>query len=288
MMDAQPGNKVPKGRAGSRSMEDYNEMGYTATKMHQHLVDFIKEYAIKGEKVPGCVAECIEICKIHAMQDLNDLRMLSRRCWLGEYFPAKVALRFENALESPGMLRLFKKLDEGNKKPWAKTFYFTYSIESMESTCATYGILSALLLTMNVGSFGAIEIEEWGAFESGVALERCNVTSFAFWSSGRPGETVEECVTALSAESEKWFIVANFGASLSLILTLLLSSWLYIAFGIPGADRTRADEVQAVVARLSGEFATLNVLFIISVALSLTGILQLTQIKSKRAARPCR
>jgi hypothetical protein len=264
-------------------------MGYTkSVKLSPILVGFIKKYAEQEEKVPGCVAECIEICKINAMQDLNDLRMLSRRCWLGEYFPAKVALRFENALESPGMLRLFKKLDEGNKKPWANTFHFTYSIESMESTCATYGILSALLLTMNVGSFGAIEIEEWGAFESGVALERCNGTSLFRWSSGRPGETVEECITALSAESEKWFIVANFGASLFLILTLLLSSWLYITFGIPGADRTRPDEVQAVVARLSGEFATLNVLFLFSVALSGTGILQLTQIKSKRAARPCR
>ena len=264
----------------------YTIMGYTAARMDTHLVDFIKEYAEKEEKVPGCVDECIEICQVNAMKKLEDLRNLSRRCWLGEYFPANVALRFENALESPEMLYVFKKLDEGNKKPWANTFHFTYSIESMESTCATYGILSALLLTMNVGSFGAIEIEEWGAFESGVALERCNVTSFAFWSSGRPGETVEECITALSAESEKWFIVANFGASLSLILTLLLSSWLYIAFGIPGADRTRPDEVQAVVARLSGEFATLNVLFLFSVALSGTGILQLTQIKSKHAARP--
>ena len=82
--------------------------------------------------------------------------------------------------------------------------------------------------------------------------------------------------------------MANFGASLFLILTLLLSSWLYITFGIPGADRTRPDEVQAVVARFSGEFATLNFLFLFSVALSGTGILQLTQIKSKRAARPCR
>jgi hypothetical protein len=71
-------------------------------------------------------------------------------------------------------------------------------------------------------------------------------------------------------------------------LTLLLSSWLYIAFGIPGADRTRADEVQAVVARLSGEFATLNVLFLFSVGLSGTGLIQLVQIKSTRAARPCR
>jgi len=231
MMDPQP-----KGRAGSRSMEDYNEMGYTSAPMEKHLKDFIELYAIGGDKQPGCKAECIEICQINALQDLDDLRNLSRRCWLGEYFPAKVALRFENALESPEMLNFFKKLDEGNKKPWANTFYFTYSIESMESTCATYGILSALLLTMNVGSFGAIEIEEWGAFESGVAMERCNGTSLFRWSSGRPGETVEECITALSAESEKWFIMANFGASLFLILTLLFSSWLYIAFGIPGAD----------------------------------------------------
>ena len=269
-------------------------MGYTTAPMDQQLLDFIDLYKIelpperKGDKHPGCVAECIEICQINALQDLDDLRNLSRRWGLGNYFPAKVALRFENALESPEMLFIFKKLDECDKKPWANTFHFTYSIESMESTCATYGILSALLLTMNVSSFGAIEIEEWGAFESGVALERCNVTSLLRWSSGRPGETVEECVKALSAESEKWFIVSNFGASLSLILTLLLSSWLYIAFGIPGADRTRPDEVQAVVARLSGEFATLNVLFLFSVALSGTGILQLTQIKSKRAARPCR
>ena len=277
-----------KGRAGSRSVEEYIAMGFAAAPMDPHLIDFIMEYAEKEDKHPGCVAECIEICQINALLELKNLRKLSRRCWLGEYFPANVALSFEDALQSPEMLFFFKKLDEGNEKPWANTFHFTYSIESMESTCATYGILCALLLTMNVASFGAIEIEEWGAFESGVAMERCNGTSLFSWSSGRPGETVEECITALSAESEKWFIVANFGASLFLILTLLLSSWLYIAFGIPGADRTRPDEVQAVVARLSGEFATLNVLFLFSLALSFTGILQLTQIKSKRAARPCR
>jgi hypothetical protein len=277
-----------KGRAGSRSVEEYIDMGYTADDMEKHLVEFIQKYAKMG-KHPGCVAECIEICQINALLKLEDLRKLSRRCWLGEYFPANVALRFESALQSPELLYFFKKLDEvDKKKPWANTFHFTYSMESMESTCATYGILSALLLTMNVGSFGAIEIEEWGAFESGVATERCNGTSLFRWSSGRPGETVEECITALSAESEKWFIMANFGASLFLILTLLFSSWLYIAFGIPGADRTRPDEVQAVVARFSGEFATLNFLFLFSVALSGTGILQLTQIKSKRAARPCR
>ena len=281
-----------KGRAGSRSMQEYRDMGYTPKEPSPLLNDFIEEYADQGrhegDKHPGCVADCIEICQINALEDLEDLRMLARRCWLGDYFPAKVALRFENALESPEMLYVFNKLDEGNKKPWAGTFHFTYKIESMETACATYGILSALLLTMNVGSFGNIQIEEWGAYESGVAMERCNGTSLWSWSSGRPGETVEECITALSAESEKWFVASNYGACLFLMLTLLLSSWLYISFGIPGADRTRPDEVQAVVARLSGEFATLNVLFLLSVALSGTGLIQLVQIKSKRAARPCR
>ena len=73
---------------------------------------------------------------------------------------------------------------------------------------------------MNVGSFGAIQIEEWGAFESGVAMQRCNGTSLFRWTSGRPGETVEECVAALSAETEQWFIMANFGASLFLGILL--------------------------------------------------------------------
>ena len=284
---AQKSKGKPEGRAGSRSMQEYRAMGYyTEEELDPFLLAFIKKNAKLKDKHPGCEDECVEICRLNALESLNDLRKLARRCWLGDYFPANVALRFETALESPEMLYVFHKIDEGNKKPWVNTFHFTYSLESMESTCATYGILSALLLTMNVGSFGAMEIEEWGAFESGVAMQRCNGTSLFSWSSGRPGETVEECVTALSAETEKWFIVANFGASLFLILTLLLSSWLYIAFGIPGADRTRPDEVQAVVARLSGEFATLNALFLFSVGLSWTGILQLTQIKSKHAARP--
>ncbi len=40
-----------------------------------------------------------------------------------------------------------------------------------------------------------------------------------------------------------------------LLLTVLFSSWLYIAVSVPAADRTRPDEVQAVVARFSGESA---------------------------------
>ena len=33
-----------KGRAGSRSVEEYIDMGYTADDMEKHLVNFIKEY----------------------------------------------------------------------------------------------------------------------------------------------------------------------------------------------------------------------------------------------------
>ena len=41
-----------------------------------------------------------------------------------------------------------------------------------------------------------------------------------------------------------------------LLFSVLFSSWLYIAVSVPAADRTRPDEVQAVVARFSGESAS--------------------------------
>ena len=169
----------------SRSTEYTDRAMTRSVKLSEDLVDFLKEHAEKEKEVPGCKAECIEICKSNAMRDLNDLRMLSRRCWLGEYFPAKVALRFENALESPRYIQRFNELEKKSwmdkkdtKPPWVNTYFpFSTTIESMESACATYGILSALLLTMNVSTFCSMQIDEWSAFESGVAMERCNGTS---------------------------------------------------------------------------------------------------------------
>lgn len=38
--------------------------------------------------------------------------------------------------------------------------YYETTIQSMEQVCATYGILSALMLAMNVASFGSMELDE--------------------------------------------------------------------------------------------------------------------------------
>ena len=45
-------------------------------------------------------------------------------------------------------------------KPWVGSFHYNLSLATMESTCATYGILAALLLTLNIASFGSMELEE--------------------------------------------------------------------------------------------------------------------------------
>lgn len=69
--------------------------------------------------------------------------------------------------------------------------------------CGTYGILSALMLTMNVSAFGSMSVEEWELFERGLAVERCE-------SPGNGNEvnlgynTTQECVEYISHASEVW------------------------------------------------------------------------------------
>lgn len=118
------------------------------------------------------------------------------------------------------------------------------------------------------------------AFETGVGTQRCESTS-VFLSFRRSDETLEECIERVSYVSEYFFVGANFAACLFLLTTLLLSSWLYIALSAPGADKSRPDEEQAVVARFSGEFTTLNIVFMTSIVASCVGLNQLVQLKSE-------
>ena len=112
-------------------------------------------------------------------------------------------------------------------KPWTNTFHLKMTLEAVEVQCAdglvseprarsdacageraqnvcgTYGILSALMLTMNVSAFGSMSVEEWALFETGLAVERCE-------SPGTGNEvnlgynTTQECVEYLSHASEVW------------------------------------------------------------------------------------
>ena len=96
--------------------------GYTPAELSKNLSHFIDTYAKENEGHPGCPSECKEICQSHGLRELSDLRMLAKRTWLGLYFPAKVALAFENALESPTMVEEFKRIEraEAEKVKWIK------------------------------------------------------------------------------------------------------------------------------------------------------------------------
>jgi len=264
----------------------YKAAGIEMPQLSKALDVFLHAYADE-DGVPGCYEECASICKVEGVRELLDLRMLAKRTFLGDYFPAKVALRFENAFESPKVEKAINLLENqmanGSTrahKPWTNTFHLKMTLEAVENVCGTYGILSALMLTMNVSAFGSMSVEEWELFERGLAVERCE-------SPGNGNEvnlgynTTQECVEYISHASEVWFVSINLLASMLLLFTVLFSSWLYIAVSVPAADRTRPDEVQAVVARFSGEFLALNIMFCLSVAGSVAGLQQLVQLKMR-------
>ena len=78
----------------------YKAAGIEMPQLSKALDVFLHAYADE-DGVPGCYEECASICKVEGIRELLDLRMLAKRTFLGDYFPAKVALRFENAFESP-------------------------------------------------------------------------------------------------------------------------------------------------------------------------------------------
>ena len=79
---------------------NYEKCGYKMPQLSEALDVFLRAYADE-DCLPGCYDECASICKVEGVRELLDLRMLAKRTFLGDYFPAKVALRFENAFESP-------------------------------------------------------------------------------------------------------------------------------------------------------------------------------------------
>ena len=84
--------------------------GYTYAEISNNLKIFIEHYAKEDEGHPGCPSECIQICQSEGIRELEDLKLLSKRTWLGGYFPAKVALAFESAMDSPIMDIQFGKV----------------------------------------------------------------------------------------------------------------------------------------------------------------------------------
>jgi len=249
------------------------------------LVRFLEKYAFDGgDNLKGSLESCLKKCEDEGLHDLDDLRQLSRRVWLGEYFPAKIALRMENAFDSPTFDREMKSFApnesarvEAKTKQWTKYLSLKTTIEIMQATCTTLGIVSALMLTMNVSSFSSMTIDEWDMYETGVGADRCDPS--VSWNSLKKNETQSECAHRLRIWSEWFFVLLNQGAVALLLVSVLFSSWLYIGLAMPNAVPSRPDEERIVVTRFSGEFVMLQVSFAIAMMFSVFGITQLMQLK---------
>jgi len=285
-----------------RFIDAYASLNFAACKQ---LLEDTPE--AKGEdgcpmKKPGNAMTIEAKCRDQGLVDLDDLRQLAKRTWLGDLFCAKVALRMENAFDSPtfdagnieGSLGCCwqprKPVTEGDwktmapkewrreidRKEWMRSFHLKMSVATIQNVCSTHGVVSALLMTMNIGSFASMTNEEWDFYEKGIATERCERGgSWVDYSS-----TVEDCALNNKRTTEIWFVITNMIAASMLLIVLLFASGLYICVSLPNALDTRPDEVEAIVARFSGEFVTLNILFFLSIFSSGMGIVQLIQLKA--------
>ena len=108
-------------------IEKYEKCGYTLPPLSKALDVFLHAYADE-DGVPGCYEECASICQVEGIRELLDLRMLAKRTFLGDYFPAKVALRFENAFESP-------KVEKVTSPPKCSTMCVLHNLRT-ETACA--------------------------------------------------------------------------------------------------------------------------------------------------------
>ena len=124
-MSPPPGKAIGKAREGEgvrtrmavEPVEPHQSQGPGGRYVSEGLAKFIDAYASlpfsKCDAVgidrdetdlptePGNARVIEARCKKEGLRDLDDLRQLSKRIWLGDLFTAKVALRMENAFDSP-------------------------------------------------------------------------------------------------------------------------------------------------------------------------------------------
>ena len=146
----------------------------------------------------------------------------------------------------------------------------------MQNICSTHGVICALLLTMNIGSFASMTIDEWDQYEKGIATTRCKRGGYFV----DLDSNVTDCARKNREDTEIWFVMSNHIAASLLLISLLFATGLYICLSLPNAAESRPDEIASVVARFSGEFVTLQVLFALSIFCSGAGLMQLIQLKT--------
>jgi len=183
-----------------------------------------------------------------------------------------------------------------------RSFFFAMSgsLQAMEAMCVNYGVCSALVLTMTFANFGVVSTDDWNAYMINIMMDSRDCWSLSTCPDGsnrhvclRAAHLVaDEPWTNLSTEvpsldccnavlqcgkdslfsTDLAFTAGNGAGSACLLLVVLFSSWLYIAIYATKVNRSRWAEVRELTDRLSGEFFTLQVTFLVGIVFAGCGI----------------
>ena len=98
-------------------------------------------------------------CENNGIDDVDELKELAKRCWLGEYspdLPVRAALLIE---------KHFDHQKQGERKWW----HVAEDMEAMSAILSNYGIVAALVLTLTVSAFGGMTVDEWDTWTDNVS-----------------------------------------------------------------------------------------------------------------------
>lgn len=272
----------------SRLMKD--ELNKTiATVLSMDIADCAKIFAY-GKKA-GTTGEMLMKCKAEGIHSKDDLYQIVRRQWHVDHFTLHTSVELEVKLDSKKTWAYEKKMakdeirkakldkttekKEVSKRSLLMTFHTTLSIKTMQDVCATYGVVAALGLSMNLATFASMNINEWELYRTTAAVDRCENEELWFATSN----STQECARELASVLEFFFVTMNALASSFLLLCVVMSSGIFIAIGFPNVHTSRPEEEMVVVDRFMGEFTALNVLFLFCIFASSTGLVFFMQLK---------
>lgn len=209
-----------------------------------------------------------------------------------------------------------REVAENRKKTKLKSFLTSLagSLDAMESMCVNYGIASALILTMTFGNFASVGPDDWQHYltlelqeqtcqqlAQGVCSADLLEWDNLYWGSNycfsalfkifdnplvNLTNTPDECCLAVidCAKWKQWymefaFTIGNGGGATALLLSVLFTSWLYIALSASKANKVRYEEAKLVTIALQKDFLALHFLFLSGVILSIIGIICVMSIK---------
>ena len=221
------------------------------------LITFV--YEMSDDNI---LKQVLKVLHGESVLDRDALGKMARRIDLATKLPTQVALAMEHYFDI-----------EYEEATWEQPWYHMPSLETMESVCTNYGVISALLLSIAIGAVAAVPSFEWqDSFVPHVALPLCSDYG---WLWARTHETAEQCADRLAFIFSTTFIIANSAAFCNLLVTVLMSCWVYIAMHATSVRVDREDEVRLLTGPFSKDFLILQLCFISSMLISIVGLVTL-------------